>query len=416
MPLKSAAAASSLAAALVVFLPVSSQALGIRILDQNAEATARADAFVATADNPSAVYYNPAGITQLDGTRVVVGTYGIHFNSRVDLDVDGDPFDNEYNPQAVPQLFATWQPQNLPLTFGFGIYSPFGFALNYGDDVPFRTLAHKGSMVFLTANPVVAWKVTDSFSVAAGLTVNYAKVELEQGIFAPGDKFRVEGDDVALGFNLGLRWQPHEKHAFGAMYRSATRMEFVGHTEVRTDDLTVPYEAFPGFFVPVTIPGVKTRESVRTNFEFPQSITVGYSFRPTPDWNLEANVDWTDWDSLNTLTLKQRRSGEVALPFNWESSFIYSFGATRRFGTYHVSAGYLFSENSVPNESFNPSVPDSNRHVFSVGFGRKFNRYTWDIAYQYAYGPSRRIDQGTAADGTYRFESHALSLSFGYRF
>ena len=42
-------------------------ALGIRIPNQDAEANARGNAFVATADNPSAIYYNPAGITQLKG-------------------------------------------------------------------------------------------------------------------------------------------------------------------------------------------------------------------------------------------------------------------------------------------------------------------------------------------------------------
>lgn len=407
---------SSVLLVAAALLPLSANALGIRLFDQDAYATARGNAFTATADNPSAIYYNPAGITQLDGTQVRLGAYGISFNSRIDLKADGDPFDNKYDLQVVPQLFATWQPKNLPLTFGLGFYAPFGLANEYSDNVPFRSLAHKGSLRYLTLNPVVAWKITDSLSVAAGPTINYAKVELEQGVFAKGDKFRFEGDDVALGFNLGVRWQPHKMHAFGASYRSATRMEFQGHSELRTDDFTVPFEVFPGFVVPVNVPGMRSRESAHTTFDFPQSVTVGYSFRPTPDWNFEVNVDWTDWDSLNTLTLKQKRSANVVLPFNWESSFIYEFGVTRQFGTYHVSAGYLYSENSVPNESFNPSVPDSNRHVFSVGFGRKVDRYSWDIAYQYAYGPRRTIDRGTAADGTYRFESHALSISLGYHF
>src|SRR5687768_12191734 len=53
------------AVALCCTLPASSFALGIRIADQDARATARGNAFTATADNPSAIYYNPAGITQL---------------------------------------------------------------------------------------------------------------------------------------------------------------------------------------------------------------------------------------------------------------------------------------------------------------------------------------------------------------
>jgi long-chain fatty acid transport protein len=277
-------------------------------------------------------------------------------------------------------------------------------------------LAHKGEVKYVRINPVIAWKITETLSIAAGPTIDYAEATLERGVFAPGDKFRFEGDDVALGFNVGIRWEPTPKHAFGAMYQSTTTMDFRGHTELRTDDFVVPFEVAPGFVVPVTVPGFDTREYAHTTFDFPQTIKVGYSFRPTPDWNIELNVDWTDWDSLNTLTLKQRRSANVPLPFNWESSFIYAAGVTRKFGTYHVSAGYMLSENSVPNESFNPAVPDSNRHVFSLGFGRKLERYSWDIAYQYAHGPSRQISQGTAADGSYRFNSHALSFSVGYHF
>jgi long-chain fatty acid transport protein len=128
------------------------------------------------------------------------------------------------------------------------------------------------------------------------------------------------------------------------------------------------------------------------------------------------DVDWTDWDNLNTLTLHQK-SGDLAIPFNWESSFMYEFGVTRRLPRgLSVSAGYVYSENSIPNQSFNPLIPDSNRHIVSFGFGQQLNRISWDIAYQYAYGPHRRIDNGTLGNGTYRFESHALTFSLGYRF
>src|SRR5213083_2807851 len=55
----------ALACTFAACLPTVSFALGIRIADQDARATARGNAFTATADNPSAIYYNPAGITQL---------------------------------------------------------------------------------------------------------------------------------------------------------------------------------------------------------------------------------------------------------------------------------------------------------------------------------------------------------------
>ena len=71
-----------------------------------------------------------------------------------------------------------------------------------------------------------------------------------------------------------------------------------------------------------------------------------------------------------------------------------SLGATRYFGNgWRVSGGYMYSENSVPNNTFNPLVPDSDRHIFSVGVGKKYKQFSWDAAYQLAWGPSRTVQQ-----------------------
>src|SRR5215203_3743731 len=135
--------------------------LGIRIADQNPFATARGNAFAATADNPSAIYYNPAGITQLEGTRALLGAYAITLEAKVDLDAPGG--NSEFAStndelQMAPQLYLTYKPKNSRVALGLGVYAPYGFGLEYPDDTPFRTLARKGSIAYLTVNPVLAWQ------------------------------------------------------------------------------------------------------------------------------------------------------------------------------------------------------------------------------------------------------------------
>ncbi len=388
--------------------------LGFRIPDQNAEATARGDAFAATADNPSAIYYNPAGITELEGTRALMGAYAITLKSRVDLAAPGDHSrfsSTNTDFQTVPTFFVTWKPKQYPIALGLGVYAPYGFSVEYDDNTPFRSLAVKGSIQYITINPVIAWKITDTLSIAAGPTVNYGKAELVQGIVNPGDQFKFKGDGVAYGFNAGIMWNPHQMHHFGLTYRSATRLDFSGHSTVNVDPFTA---ATP--FGPVKVPGVHTREDSDANFDLPQNVVFGYSFRPTQDWNFEVNVDWTDWDSLNTVMIRQG-SGDAPVPFNWRSSFLYEFGVTKKFSHgFSASLGYVYSQKSVPNESFNPAIPDSNRHIFSGGFGQRYDHFNWFLAYQYTYGPSRTIAQNTVADGDYRFDSHAVTLSLGYDF
>jgi long-chain fatty acid transport protein len=402
-----------LLSSLCIGIPTAGWALGTRIIDQNPEATARGDAFTATADNPSAIYYNPAGITQLEGTRALLGAYNITLQAKVRLDDEKHSSFSSTNTefQSAPQAFFTWKPKDTPIALGLGVYAPFGFALEYPDDTPFRTLAHKGSIEYVTVNPVFAAKLTRALSIAVGPTISYGKVSLEQGVFAKGDKFRFEGDGVAYGFNAGLQWNPHRMHHFGLTYRSATTLDFDGHVDLQYDSFKVPTP-----FGPFPVPGVDRRNDASAKFKFPQNIVLGYAFTPTDDWNFEADVDWTDWDSLNVVTLKQK-SGNVLLPFNWRSSLIYEFGVTKKFAYgLRTSAGYIFSGNSVPNESFNPIVPDTDRHIFSAGVGQTFAHLDWYLSYQYAYGPNRQIDNGTLANGDYRFQAHAISLSVGYLF
>ncbi len=407
-----------LAPLLAVLLTHSSYGLGIRVADQSAAGTARSNAFAATADDPSAVYYNPAGITQLDGLNVLSGTYGIIFGTRARVDVSPNtPYDTKYNPQALPQYYITWKPKHdFPVAFGLGVYSPFGFDLKYPVNVPFRNIGEAGNIEFFSITPVIAWQVTPTLSIAAGPTINYGSAKLIRGVIKPADEFRFTGDDIAEGFEAGIHWQPSPMHSFGLTYHSAVGMDFQGHSHVQYQDVVVPIQVAPGVVVPFrAVKGVNHTETADASFHFPQFAVFGYSFRPTPDWNFEADIDWTDWDSLNTVVLKQK-SGNIALPFNWRSSFMYEFGVTRTFGTWHVSAGYMYSENSVPNESFSPLVPDSDRHVFGVGVGRKLEHWKWDLAYQFAYGPTRVISQGTVADGQYTFKSNALTFSIGYTF
>src|SRR5271154_264571 len=64
--------------------PIGAWALGFRIPNQDAGAIARGNAFTATADNPSAIYYNPAGITQLEGENAQFGVHALSINSLYD--------------------------------------------------------------------------------------------------------------------------------------------------------------------------------------------------------------------------------------------------------------------------------------------------------------------------------------------
>jgi long-chain fatty acid transport protein len=374
----------------VLACPSSVFALGTALPDQDAFATARGNAFVATADDPAAIFYNPAGISQLDGMQTSIGAYGIVYSSS--YKGAAGSIDSKSELAVLPQFFSTWSFPKYNLTFGLGTYSPYGLRTEWPDNTRLSTT---GEVDYFRLNPVVAYQIIPTLSIAAGPTLNYseADIKLNEGFV---DHFR--GRDTAAGYNAGILWHPWEQHSFGVTYRSATDMNYSGHATA----LVPPFTA--------SIPS-------SANFHYPQSVVFGYSYRPTTNWNFESDATWSDWNCLQIVTVEPQQE---PLAFDWHPSWMFDFGATRYLGDgWRLSGGYMYSMNSVPDNTFNPLVPDSDRHIFSVGVGKKYNHFSWDVAYQLSWGPTRTVSSDNyfpAADGSYEFLSHAITINFGYHF
>lgn len=397
---------------------------GFALPDQDAFATARGEAVVATADNPSAIYYNPAGITQLPGHNVRVGAYFLDYNLSfkplATAANAGKTYNETENYAAIPRFFYTFTPTDIPLSFGLGVYAPFGGKIGWPQDTGFRAVATSGKLTYLTINPVMAWKILPSLSVAAGPMVNYVDLHTVQGLRATSSPyvnyFRFNGDGWSVGYNLGARWQPLEQLSFGATFRSPAKVSLNGQTE---------FEQQP--FIP------SSSRSASMDLTFPLSAVGGISYRPTPKWNLEFDASYTDWSSFGSTTIHQSNPpfplrSEVPVSLNWEPSWMYGFGATRYFDNgWNVSAGYVFSGNSVPNDNYTPLAADMDRQFVSVGTGYKGEHLSFDIAYQFGWAQTHTVTgsspsstpgqiAGQTADGKYGFSSSAISVSVGWHF
>jgi long-chain fatty acid transport protein len=389
-------------------------ALGVRIPNQDAEAIARGNAFVATANNPSAIYYNPAGIGQLTGQNVQVGVLNYLGINTEYKSLGGHTSETDSEIVPVPQLYYTFRYKDQPWSAGLGLYSPFGLVLEWPDDSGFRSLAIGGRLTYLSVNPVLAYQLHPTLSIAAGPMFNYSSLKLRQGIGLPpafggvqNDEFIYRGDDFGYGFNAGILWQPHQKWSLGGAYRSGSTLEYQGSSQFK------PYAA---------------KQRSRVEIDFPQMVSGGISFRPTPRWNFEASADYTDWSSVDEIdfrgTVNPLTGGGVSLPLHWHSSWFLHFGGTHYWPNgYFASLGYFFSENSTSEKYFTPVIPDTDLHVGSVGGGYKGEHWRWALAGQIITGPWRNIRNsqtnpltGENANGRYRLIVPAVTFSLGYHF
>ncbi len=81
---------------------------------------------------------------------------------------------------------------------------------------------------------------------------------------------------------------------------------------------------------------------------------------------------------------------------NWEPAWYYKVGATRYFDNgWSLSAGYMYSENAIPDAHYTPLVGTRLDIGLSVGTGFKRRRFNFDIAYQLGFGDGVRTVSGS---------------------
>ena len=152
------------------------------------------------------------------------------------------------------------------------------------------------------------------------------------------------------------------------------------------------------------------------SIDFPQQAGIGYAWRPIRPLKVEADVVWTDWNTLDSVVLRSGNPAfNSALPADWKSGFSYRLGVQYELSKeWTVRGGYAFGQNAVPGSTFSPLVPDSNFHLFAVGLG--YNRPGWavDAAYQLIYREGREINDsvsGPAVNGTWDNTIHTVMVS-----
>lgn len=385
----------------LILLAPQVHAAGFFLPNQNAEATARGNAWAATADSPAAVHYNPAGLTQIENTTAELGVYGIQLGNEVE-NASGDfRADTEWQP--IPSLFFA-QPLQNDFTLGLGVHAPFGLGTDWGNDTPFRQVTTEAEIINIRASAVLGYQVNEQLSLGAGVSMNYADASLTQGILpfnpaAPSDDFvRFDGNDIAYSWMIGVLWKPHPKHSFAAVYRSEADYQLTG-------DL----EGTPGFPLPF---GDASLDIIT-----PASATVGWAWQVTPRLNLEINVEWIEWDRFNSLDIETPGGNLPSQRFDWESTFIYEIGASYQISdhwTCHL--GYDFNEGAQPDEFYNPALADADRHWINAGLTYHGHSYEVQLGYQFGFSDHEVTESVIGTNGDYSARHHAFQITTVFEF
>ncbi|MBT3379262.1 MAG: hypothetical protein HN742_01115 [Lentisphaerae bacterium] len=401
------------ALALLLLGATSVQAGGAKIPNQSTRAMGMSDAFVGGADDASAVYYNPAGLSNLTQTEVISNLYGAHATITSDDPGGSETSDGRY--YFIPSLYMGGPVGESGTSLGLGIYSPFGLGTRWADDVATRwaqaaapgTLALKLSEIQLvTFNPVISQKITDDLSLACGLNYFKSRVILRGQLnYGPSDgEVDLDMKGHGWGYNLGLQWRYSEDITVGLTCRSEVKVGYEGDVERKDSPFGPP----------------NTTSDAELDIRYPLSIAGGVCWQATPKLRLELAAEWMEWSTWDEMVVFNQDAvlgPAFTMQRQWDDSWIIMIGGEYQLNEkWTLRAGYSFNETPVPDSTVSVDLPTGDTHAIGLGAGYKYSdTLSFDAAVNVAYGLERDLNNGVAPAGS-EFEAISTYVSLGVNY
>ena len=405
----------------------SAHGAGFALYEWGARGTSMAGTMLGRADDASAVAYNPAGITRLEGTRTMLGLSVVAPGGRIrTTDALGATVTTRIksNYWIPPHAFLTHQMTDKAW-LGLGIYTRFGLGTEYPDDWPGRYNTQFTRVRSLSFNPNVAYRLTDTLSLAVGAEVMWFDFYQERAVntWARGVRqadidAELDGDSYGFGANIALHYVPNDTWALGLTYKSRVKQSIDGDAKFKRQP-GVPLPA--GFF---------ENTSAKGDITLPDYLSLGVMFRANERLTLEANAIYTFWSTYDELKIKY---GDPLNPLDpstdvtqtdkkWQDVWRFQFGAEYDLSELiDLRIGYVFDQIPDRDKYADYMTPTNDRHIITTGIGFTWDRLTLDLSYSYLWFDNRSIDERYQEDGVLesRFRdghTHLTGVSLGYIF
>ena len=403
---------------------------GFSIFEQGAKATAMGGAFCATADDPSAIFYNVAGIAQQRKMTFMAGGTVINFSNEF-RGAPNDPLTagttGKYRAHSfIPPNAYFIMPVGSNLTFGVGVMTPYGLRTNWQEPWAGRFVSRDANVKLLAVEPALAWQTSDG-RLAIGVGAEYRRSHIvlnrNNGAFNPFigqvsdtvNAYLNSDWETTWGWNAGILFKPSEAFRVGVSYRPGTTIDYDGTATFTQIPTNTPLDVL----VKAQLP---PEQSITTSINFPAVLQAGIATSAFGhDWDLEADVTHTTWSRFKSLDVAFGTTTALNFtrPQNWHDTYSYRVGANKKASAnWDVRFGALYDENPQPTEGVGPLLPDSDRIGVSFGVGYHHGPWIVDLT-EFVLHFKTRSTNGVSSDnfnGTYKTDANLISVNLGYRF
>ncbi|MBW2010821.1 MAG: outer membrane protein transport protein [Deltaproteobacteria bacterium] len=354
----------------------------------------------ALAADASTAGINPAGMTRLDRSQMLAAIQGLYVNTRFDTDIAGFGGGNGGNAGGFVPSATLHYVYNLTPDWKLGIStgSYFGLGVDYGDNWAGRYYATEAELLTFGVNPSVGYRVNEWLSVGAGFDILYAELDQKAAInnnAVPGQtgladgKLKLEDNDVAYGFNLGVLLEPREGTRFGITYRSEVDLEFKDVTDLRNIG-----PVLQGILNLSGLAGSK----VDIEMTVPQAIMLSGYRQINEQWAIMGNIGWQEWSEFGKqdLTLASTDSQTFTKDLGYDDTWHFALGAQYRFAPQWLwSVGAAYDTSPVDGDhKRTPDLPLDRQVRVGTGVQYDWNDdVTVGLAYEYMDAGDAGIDQ-----------------------
>ncbi|GAB3824329.1 OmpP1/FadL family transporter [Pontibacter rugosus] len=365
----------------------------------------------------SSIFFNPGAMSFLQENGVTVGASGlVSYISYRSTNFTSATAEAD-NPLKTPfQVYAAFS-INDKLKAGLGVYTPYGSTVRWGEEWNGRFGLSELSLSAFYFQPTLSYQISDKLGIGAGLVVATGSVNLQrqlplQGANGTEPGIELDGSaETALGYNVGIYFQPSEKFSVGIDYRSKVDLKVEG------GDIT--YQGLPA-----SATALFQGKSFSAELPMPATLSLGIGFHPNERWTIAADVSHVGWSAYERLRFDYDApvAGNMSSinQRNYDDAFIYRLGteyaATDKL---KLRAGAYYDNTPVQDGYLTPETPDADSRGLSGGIGYAFSdKFSVDASFLYI-NKKERTDTGEFSGGvagTFKSIAYIPGIGLNYNF
>ncbi len=165
---------------------------------------------------------------------------------------------------------------------------------------------------------------------------------------------------------------------------------------------------------PPPFPGIKSNVSSSFTIKFPEIYSLGYRWKGSR-MSIQLGTEFVRYSCLKSIRVDAGPDSFLIpeIEKNWKDVWTHSAGLQYWINSRcDIAAGIGFVESPVPDNTFDPLLPDANRFIYTIGTTIRTKSGTISFFYMYNQFEKRNIQQGRFTDGIYK--SSGSFIGCGY--